>query len=84
MSYEKAAAMFQVSRSSVGRILAEEKRKHGDEALKPQKKRGQKSPLSIEALIHLLFDSTLTLKQVHAILWTVCSWDCFYWQNFEA
>eukprot|EP01112_Ceratiomyxa_fruticulosa_P023632 TRINITY_DN912_c0_g1_i1.p1 TRINITY_DN912_c0_g1~~TRINITY_DN912_c0_g1_i1.p1 ORF type:complete len:547 (+),score=142.39 TRINITY_DN912_c0_g1_i1:136-1776(+) len=68
MSYEKAAATFHVSRSTVGRIVREEKDKQLGVPPQIKKKRGRKSNLTIEAIIFLLLlleeDSTITLKEM--------------------
>lgn len=68
MSYEEAAVTFKISRASVGRIIAEEKRGKKTLTKTIVKKRGRKSPLDSKILLYLLDQlenkSTLTLKEM--------------------
>lgn len=69
ISYEKAAAIYGISRASVGRIIAEEKKfKKTDLEKVIKKKRGRKSSLQPTHLIYLLKKledvSTISLKKM--------------------
>jgi len=69
MSYEQAAAVYNVSKSSVGRVAADErKRVASTEPAPPPQKRGRKTPITIDAIIHLLVaiekNSVMTLKNM--------------------
>lgn len=64
--------LLQVSRATIGRIVSTEKKKRRGEPLPAPKKRGRKSEITPDALVHLLLlledDSTITLKQMVDIL----------------
>lgn len=69
MSYEQAMTTYDISHASVGRIIAEErKRKAGNQPEPPHTptKRGRKSPITADVLVHLLCrleaNSQLTLQ----------------------
>lgn len=66
MSYEQAAATYGISRASVGRIISNEKKRKAEDEVTVPRKKGRKSPITINALLHLLMElednSTLTLK----------------------
>lgn len=68
MTWEEAMDTYKVSRASISRIVNKEKRKQNGIMPAPPKKRGRKTPLTLEILTFVLslleVESQLTLKEL--------------------
>jgi transposase len=69
MTWDQACIAYDIKRTSIHRILQEERRKEEGVVLKPKQKRGRKSPLeNAEILVFILVElernSQLTLDEI--------------------